>query len=111
MAMLSGRGEWIEVNDRLCRLLGFSERELIGKMWDELTFADDLPRETAQFTHLLDQSAGRYVMDKRFVCKDGKLLCVSLTVQAMRKNDGTLDCILVLVEDTSNRRQSLNGSH
>ena len=105
MAMLSAQREWIEVNQRLCQLLGYSEQELTGKTWTELTYPDDLTLEDAQFQRMLDGLTTGYVMDKRFVCKNRAILYTSLSVQYMRKNNGTLDCILVLVQDITERRR------
>jgi PAS domain S-box-containing protein len=106
MAILSERGEFMEVNERLCQLLGYSERELIGRMWNELTYAADASCENAQFKHLLERTASKYVMDKRFVRKGGGLLYAKLSVQSMRKSDGEFDCILVLAEEATNSQQT-----
>ena len=106
MAMLSEQKEWIEVNHRLCRLLGCSEEELTRKAWTELTYPDDLPLEDVQIHRMLDGVIKGFVMDKRFVRKDGTILYTSLWVQCMRKNDGTLDCILVLAQDITDRKRT-----
>ncbi len=105
MAMLSAERHWIEVNQRLCRLLGYSAEELMRKDWSELTHPDDIPLEDAQFQRVVDGVVKGYVMDRRFVCKDGRVLYTSLSAQYMRKDDGTLDCILVLIQDITDRKQ------
>ena len=105
MAMLSADKDWIEVNHRLCQMLGYSEEELTEKTWTELTYPDDLPGEDAQFQRMLGGVIKGYVTDKRFVCKDGKIVYASLSAQCMRKDDGTLDCILVLVQDITERKR------
>lgn len=33
---------WLEVNDKLCSMLGYSREELMTKTWAELTYAEDL---------------------------------------------------------------------
>jgi PAS domain S-box-containing protein len=106
MAMLSDHKDWIEVNQRFCRLLGYSEEELFQKTWSELTFPEDAEEEETQFKYLLDGIVKGYRMDKRFVCKSGKIVYASVSAQRMKKDDGTLDCILVLVQDISDRKQA-----
>jgi two-component system CheB/CheR fusion protein len=105
MAMLSADKDLIEVNHRLCHVLGHSEEELIRKTWTELTDPDDLPGDDAQFQRMLDGVVKGYVTDKRCIRKDGTIVYVSLSAQCMRKGDGTLDCILVLVQDITDRKQ------
>ena len=105
MAMLSADRAWIEVNHRLCQMLGYSEEELTRKTWTQLTYPDDLPGEEAQIQRMLGGDIKGYVTDKRFSCKDGTIVYASLSVQCMRKDDGTLDCILVLVQDITDRKR------
>ena len=100
MAILSADKEWVEVNERLCRMLGYTEDELLLKTWAELTHPDDLPAEYAQFQQLLAGNARGFVLDRRFVRKDGSAFHVGLSVQCLRKPDGTVDHILILVQDT-----------
>ena len=105
MVILSAARDLLEVNQRFCRLLGYSEEELASKSWTELTHPDDLPAENAQFQQMLRGVIKGYVTDKRFICKNGKTLYTSLSARYMRKDDGTLDCILVLVQDITERHQ------
>ena len=57
MVMLSANREWIEANPRFCRLLGYPEKELMGKTWTELTHPDDLPAEEARFKQMLGEKS------------------------------------------------------
>jgi PAS domain S-box-containing protein len=103
MAMLSAQKDWIEVNQRLCQMLGYSEAELLGKTWAEVIHPDDLPGEEAHFKQMLGGVVPGYVADQHFVRKDGKVLHASLSVQCMRRPDGAVDCILVLAQDVIER--------
>jgi two-component system CheB/CheR fusion protein len=105
MVILSEKRDLLEVNQRFCRLLGYSEEELATKRWPDLTHPDDLAAEDAQFQKMLHGVIKGYALDKRFLRKDGKPLYTSLSTKYMRKDDGTLDCILVLVQDVSERFQ------
>jgi PAS domain S-box-containing protein len=106
MVMLSANRDWIEANPRFCRLLGYSEKELMGKTWVELTHPDDLPVEEANFKQMLGGVVKGFVMDKRFLRRNGKIRYVSLSMQCMRKDNGEVDCILALVQDITDRKQN-----
>ncbi len=105
MAMLSAGKDWIEANRRLREMLGYSEEELSSKTWTELTYPDDLAGEDAQFQRMLGGASKGYVTDKRFIRKDGEIVYASLSAQCMRKEDGTLDCVLALVQDITERKR------
>ncbi len=104
MAMLSAESGWIEANRRLCQMLGYSEQELMSKQWAKLVHPDDQPGDEVRFKQILGGLMQGYVTDQRFLRKDGKVLQASLSVQCMRKPDGAVDCILVLVQDAAKRQ-------
>lgn len=104
MAILTAQREWIEVNNRLCRMLGYTEAELLVKDWQELTHPENRPKDEAQFKHLLDGMVHGFVSDTRLMRKDGTILTAGLSAQCMKRPDGTIDCILVLVQDMHHNR-------
>ncbi len=97
MAMMSPAKEWIEVNDRLCRMLGYTRDELAVVDWNKLTHPDDLAAEDARFRSLLDGSSRGLVFEKRFIRKGGEVFHAALSAQCLRDPDGKLDCLLALV--------------
>ena len=56
MAILSADRAWVEVNGRLCRMLGYTEDELLLKTWKELTHPDDLAADESQFQRLVERA-------------------------------------------------------
>ena len=99
MAILTAQSDWIEVNGRLCRMLGYTEAELLLKDWQELTHPENRPDDEARFQPLLKGLVHGFVSDTQLVRKDGTILTVGLSTQCLKKPDGTIDCILVLVQD------------
>ncbi len=107
MAMLSAGGTIVEANSRACQMLGYPETALLDKKWTELVHPDDLPQEECDFKRLLDGLGRGYVKELRLVGRDGKAVCTSLSVQQLRKADGLIDCILVLIQDMPDKRRPL----
>lgn len=103
MAILSADRQCVEVNARLCKMLGYIEEDLIGKTWMDLTHPEDRPVEEIHFHRLLGGVVKGFIMDKRCICRDGKVLDVGLSVQCMWKEDGSVDCILVLLRPRTDR--------
>ncbi len=99
MAILSPQQEWVEVNHRLCQILGYTEDEVLVRPWSELTHPEDRLAEEEQFQQLLKGIMKRFVLNKRLIHKDGRPVDVRLAAQCMRKQDGAVDCVLVLVQE------------
>ena len=108
MAATSPDKGWIEVNDALCGMLGYSREELTAMTWAELTHEHDLSRNEALFDQVLTGETDEYEYDKRFVRKDGGLVYVHIAVRAVRRADGLLDYTVAIIEDITARRRAEN---
>jgi hypothetical protein len=106
LAITSQEKGWIEVNDALCRTLGYTREELTCMTWTELIYPDDLAPDLAQFKRMLAGEIDSYAMDKRFIHQDGHLVDTRLAVSHVRKADGSLDYVVAMVEDISERKRA-----
>ncbi len=94
---------WLQVNDKLCRLFGYSREELTRMTWSEITHPEDLSLSLSMFKRLVTGEIDEYTYEKRFVRKDGTVVIADVSIGCVRKNDGSLDYGLVLVEDITER--------
>ncbi len=106
MAITSPERGWLKVNDRLCAMLDYPREELARLTWAELTYPEDLADDVAQFDRLLAGEINDYSLEKRFVRKDGELVHTNLAVACVRRADGSVDYVLALVEDITERKRA-----
>ena len=106
IAITSPDHKWIEVNDKLCDILGYERSQLIQKTWVELTYPEDLQADLALFNQLLAGTSEGYSLDKRFIRKDGKVIYASISVRCVRHGDGSIDYFVALVQDITERKQA-----
>jgi two-component system, cell cycle sensor histidine kinase and response regulator CckA len=106
MAISSSEMRWIEVNERLCEMLGFTRHELLHMTWSDLTCPDDLARSTELFNRLVSGEMGRYSLEKRFIRKDGKTLLCEVWVRAVRRQDGHIDYTIAEIRDITESRRA-----
>ncbi|HZR17401.1 MAG TPA: PAS domain S-box protein [Verrucomicrobiae bacterium] len=104
IAMTSPTMGILEVNDHLCRILGYSRAELLEKTWAEMTHPDDLPRDVAQFERVLAGEIDGYELDKRWICKNGRVIDSIMAAKCLRRPDGAVDYLVGLVMDTTERK-------
>jgi PAS domain S-box-containing protein len=97
---------WIEVNGHLCTLLGYQREELMKKPWTEITHPDDLGVDRAQFERMLDGALEGYALEKHFLRKDGAILATELAVRCIRKGDGSVDYVVTLIQDITERKRA-----
>lgn len=97
---------WVRFNDRLCEILGYSRDELPQITWMEITHPDDLELDVAEFERVMRGEAEGYVMDKRFIHKDGGIIDVAIDVKSVRNEDRTIDFFITTVQDISDRKRA-----
>ena len=103
IALISPDNSWIEVNERLCSIFGYSRDELWRKTWVELTYPDDLDADVDQLNQLFSGAIEQYQMEKRYIRKDGTLIWASIAVGCVRETDGTMRYLIGIVDDITER--------
>ena len=103
MSVISPDKKWLEVNQSLCLMLGYSKEELEGLTWIDLTYPEDVESNLELFTKLTTGQLDRYEIDKRFVRKDGSLLYTTISVVCERNPDGSINHIFTSYIDVTAR--------
>jgi diguanylate cyclase (GGDEF)-like protein/PAS domain S-box-containing protein len=106
MASTSAEKGWLEVNDALCRMLGYAREELMRMNWAELTHPDDLKENLKLYERILSGEIDSYTIENRLIRKDGQAIHVRRAPQAVRKADGSIDYIVAIIEDITERRRA-----
>lgn len=84
MALVSLTGQWLKVNPSICKIVGYSEEELLKIDFQTITYADDLEADLNYVRQLLDGTIENYNMEKRYIHKNGNLVWILLSVSLVR---------------------------
>lgn len=106
MTITSPTKSILEVNDEICQILGYDRRTLLQMTWAEITHPDDLAADLAQFNRVLAGQSEGYILDKRFIRQDGKIIDTTIAVKCLRRADGAVDYFVVLVQDITARKRA-----
>jgi len=106
MAVTSIEKGWVDVNEKLCEILGYPREELIKLSWAEITYPDDLKADEVEFERVLAGEIEGYSMDKRFVRKDGIVIYASISANCIRNKDGSIDHFVAFVQDITDRKSA-----
>jgi len=103
MALVGPDGRWLEVNDELCRMLGYDRKELLTCTYQQLTHPDDLYADRQNVADLLAGRINAYQMEKRYLDKQGRTLWVLLSVSLVRDSEGQPVHFVSQIQDFSDR--------
>ena len=101
LALLRLSGEWIAANRMLCRMLGYTEEELRGTSFQQLTHPDDLQAGRDEISRLVQGQCSSVTLEKRYLRKDGSVLWARLTIGVARNQKGEALYYVSQLEDIS----------
>jgi PAS domain S-box-containing protein len=100
-ALVSPGGKWIEVNNALCDILGYSEEEMKQLTFQDVTHPDDLNKDLEYVRKMLNKEMESYQMEKRYIHKNKHYVWVLLTVSLVWNIDGTPRFFISQIQDIS----------
>jgi len=106
VAHVSPDGRFLRVNEKLCKITGYTRDELSRISFQDITHPEDLAADLAQAEKVRKGSLNTFSMEKRYLRKDGSPVWVSLTVSAARNGGGQLKHFISVVEDITSRREA-----
>ncbi|MEL3955040.1 PAS domain S-box protein [Stenotrophomonas bentonitica] len=106
MALVSLEGRWLDVNDSLCGILGYTRAELLQIDFQTLTHPDDLHTDLALLGDLLAGRREHYHMEKRYLGKAGNLVWGRLSVSLVRTENGEPLHFVSQIQDVTAQRLS-----
>jgi PAS domain S-box-containing protein len=97
-------GRFVYANPAYKALLGYSDEELLGMPFDQVTHPEDVAASHEARDRLLTGGANVVVLEKRYLHRSGDILWVRLSISLTRSADGTPRQFVVVTEDVSERK-------
>jgi PAS domain S-box-containing protein len=106
LARVAADGQFLDVNEHLCKLLGYPREQLLAMRFHDLTHQDDLGKNTEQLALLKSRQVDGYRMQKRYVRGNGEILWADLSVAPERNENGEIVSLISIVSDIRAFKQS-----
>jgi PAS domain S-box-containing protein len=106
VAILTLDARFLQANEAFCQILGYSEEELQALDCASLTHPKDVPKMQELINELVAGETPKFVLVKRYFTKDGRTIWVNNSVSAMLDRHGRPECLIVLCEDVTTRKEA-----
>ena len=106
MAVVSTDGSWLQVNEALCKLLGYSEQELRATNFMLLTHPEDLRHVQSYIQRVLEGYIQSHEQEKRYIHEQGHTVWVQWHVSLLKDSESGAKRLFFQVQDISDRKRA-----
>jgi diguanylate cyclase (GGDEF)-like protein/PAS domain S-box-containing protein len=106
MAVVSVDGSWLQVNEALCKLLGYSEQELRATSFQRLTHPEDLRHVQSYIQRVLEGYIQSHEQEKRYLHEQGHAVWVQWHVSLLKDSEAGTKRLFFQVQDISDRKRA-----
>ncbi len=97
---------FLQVNDRFCRITGYSREELLTMTIRDITHPDDREAEEEHFKQLISGKTSPYTEEKRYIRKDGQVVWVSVSGAVIRDAHGAPVLGVGVIQDITEHKNA-----
>ncbi|MBI3803719.1 MAG: PAS domain S-box protein [Nitrospirae bacterium] len=106
IAVATPDGSYVDLNERLAAIMGYTKEELLGRTFQDITHPEDLTPNLELKEHLLTGKISHYKMEKRYVRKSGQIVWADLTVSPIFDLSGKQKYLVAVVDDITRRKEA-----
>lgn len=103
---VSPEGRFLQPNPMFCKITGYSETELRGMHFLDLTHPDDRPTSSKWKDDFATGTRDFVSSEKRYIHKQGHHIWIRITVTSVRDESGKLEHFVTSIEDITERKLS-----
>jgi diguanylate cyclase (GGDEF)-like protein/PAS domain S-box-containing protein len=105
MALIDSVGRWMEVNDSLCHITGYTRDELKATTLGAITHPDDVDLHTEPKRQLVEGRIPSYEVELRYRHARGHYVWVLVTVSLVRDDRDRPNYVILQFQDISDRKE------
>ncbi|CAN5315775.1 hypothetical protein BH10ACI2_BH10ACI2_20600 [soil metagenome] len=106
MAVVAPDGKWLQVNESLCSMLGYTEEELLKQGFPAVTHPGDLGNDLENLQRLLENKIPSYQLEKRYCHKQGHTVWVLQSASLIREIEGMPRHVIFQIQDISDKKEA-----
>ncbi len=99
ISLVSLSGHWLKVNNALCKITGYSRKELLSSRFTDITHPDDVAISNKTLKKLISGEIGHAKFIKRYINKKNNVIWVSLNISLIKNPTKGSSYLIVHTED------------
>lgn len=109
MSLVDIDGNYIEVNDRLCEMLGYSNQEMKLLTFQELTYHKDLKADLDFKADLDSGKISNFGFEKRFVHKNKSIVWAHISVSLVKNSKNEIYYVVQIIDISQRKKFELQN--
>jgi PAS domain S-box-containing protein len=106
MVLVSTDFRFLQVNDAFCKLLGYSEKELLERTFQDVTPEEDRPIGSDLSARTMSGEIDHFHVEKRYQRKNGEIIWAIVSSTLLRDAQGKPLHFVTLIEDITDRKRA-----
>ncbi len=108
MFVNSHTGELLRVNKAMCKLLGYSKKELLNKTFMDITHPNQLKESMQVLQELNDGAIDNFSLEKQYIKKNGSSVWIKLSVSPVKNDRGKILHNVAIVQDIQDLKHTID---
>ncbi|HYR58547.1 MAG TPA: PAS domain S-box protein, partial [Chthoniobacteraceae bacterium] len=104
-------GRYVRVNQKFCDITGYSEDELLGMTFTDLTHPYDRANDAVAHGRMIRGEIREVSREKRYIRKDGRVVWIDISASLVRDAAGQPLRTLGVVQDITARKEAEEAQH
>ena len=109
MALVNILGSYIEVNEKLCEILGYSNQEMKTLTFQEITYYEDLSSDLEYKNSLDAGDITNFSSEKRFIQKNKSIVWTHISVSLVKNSKNETYYIVQMIDITERKKIELQN--
>ncbi|MDW3649401.1 MAG: PAS domain S-box protein [Bacteroidia bacterium] len=106
IALVDTSGRTFLVNKAFASLLGYEEEEMTHLSFEDYIYEEDLKIGLQRFQEMIEGKLDTFLMEKRYIHKNGELIWTYMTGTAVRNSEGEIQFAVATVTDLRERKET-----
>jgi len=103
--------EFKQVNEKLCKILGYTQKQLSNLSIESLVYKEDLDKLKSKKNKMIGDGLDDFTMEIRFLKYDQSIIWANVTFSKIEMETLTIPYIMIVVEDITERKQIEKEMH
>lgn len=106
MSLTSTEGNFLQVNSKLCQILGYTSEELLNLSFQDITYPDDLTLSSNFIANSINEKSNTFHFEKRYIRKTGEIIWAEISSSLLKDKDAKPMYFITHIIDSTERKKA-----